>query len=189
MLTIDRLPSVCLGALLVGGALLAVCPTLAHPASPMEDRLGGSLTPWTVGADTSDAPSFEPYATNRSLLYHVLATPAYILHGVTRPIGWAAKYVEREFPGIFKPKLRIRGVRPLVELGGPTGFTAGAALFDNQLLGSTDRGRLEALYGGPNTYEGQLLYEHPTVLGPRTNLKGVVNLFSDPRNEFYIGGN
>ena len=189
MLTIDRLPSVCLGALLVGGALLAVCPTLAHPASPMEDRLGGSLTPWTVGADTSDAPSFEPYATNRSLLYHVLATPAYILHGVTRPIGWGVRFVEQRYPGIFKPELRIRGIRPLVELGGPTGFLAGVALFDRQLLGGTDRGRLEILYGGPDTYEGKVLYAIPNAFGPQTNLEGVVNVFSDPRNEFYIGGN
>jgi len=189
MSTINRLPSICLGALLVSGALLAACPTLAYSTSPVESRPGDSVRIQSEEPDTSDAPSFEPYATDRSVLYHVLATPAYILHGVTRPIGWAAKYVEREFPGIFKPKLRIRGIRPLVELGGPTGFTAGAALFDNQVLGSTDRGRLEALYGGPNTYEGQLLYEHPAALGPRTNLKGVVNLFSNPRNEFYIGGN
>ncbi len=182
MFASDRLSSLFLGLLFVGAVALAPRPVSAHPKISLSGQ-------WAVASDTSDAPSFEPYTTDRGLAYHVLATPAYILHGLTRPIGWGVKYLEQQYPELFRPVRPTRGVLPLAELGGPIGFVAGVELFDNQAFGSSHRAHLEALYGGPDTFEGTAQYEVPNVVSPRTHLEGVVNFFSDPRNEFYIGGN
>jgi outer membrane protein assembly factor BamA len=121
--------------------------------------------------------------------YHVLAAPAYVLHATTRPLGWAARYVEQEFPDLFKPRRPPRGVLPLVELGGPTGFLAGLALYDNHLFGSSHAARIEGLYGGPDTFRGEASYTVPTPLGSGSNFETVVNVFSDPESEFYLDGN
>ena len=178
-----RLSSLFLGVLLVTMGK----PALAHPDVSMSRARSGTNV--SAAADTTDAPPVDPYTTDRSLAYHVLAAPAYLLHGVTRPLGWGVKYLEQRFPDLFEPRRRIRGVMPLLELGGPTGFMAGMALFDRQILGGSHEARLEILYGGPDTFESTAQYQIPSALGPRTSLRGGVNFFADPRNEFYIGGN
>lgn len=142
------------------------------------------------GARTdSSGTTPDPYTTSRSVAYHVLATPAYVLHGATRPLGWTARYVERNFPDLFEPKRPPRGVLPLVELGGPIGFLGGLALYDNNVFGSDHAARVEGLYGGPNTFEGEASYTFPTPLGTGSSIEIVANVFSDPESEFYLDGN
>jgi outer membrane protein assembly factor BamA len=121
--------------------------------------------------------------------YHVLATPAYLLHGVTRPLGWGVRYVEQRFPDLFKPRRPPRGALPLVELGGPTGFLAGLAVYDNQLFGSAHSARVKGLYGGPDTFEAEASYQLPSPLGRGSTLGLHVNGFSDPRRPFFVNGN
>jgi outer membrane protein assembly factor BamA len=175
-----RTPQILFG-LLLGACLVTSPPAAAQSASPPADS--------TVAADSSTARAPEPYATSRSLGYHVLATPAYILHGLTRPLGWAARYAERRFPDLFKPRRPPRGVLPIVELGGPIGFLAGLALYDNHLFGSTHSARIEGLYGGPDTFEGNASYSVPAPIGAGSHLNLVANVFSNPESEFYLGGN
>ena len=169
--------------LLVGAWLLSTPVTVAQssPDSPASDS--------SAAADTSAAPPPEPYATSRSVAYHVLAAPAYLLHAATRPLGWTVRYVEQEFPNLFKPRRPPRGVLPLVDLGGPTGFLAGLALYDNHLFGSSHSARLEGLYGGPDTFRGKGVYRSPTPLGPDSQFETVVNVFSDPKSVFFLNGN
>lgn len=140
-------------------------------------------------ADSSATESPEPYTTSRSIGYHVLATPAYVLHGITRPIGWGARYVEQRFPDFFEPRRPPRGVLPLVELGGPIGFLAGLALYDNQLFGSDHSARIEGLYGGPDTFEGEASYKIPAPFGPGSSFGVDVDVFSNPNSDFFLGGN
>jgi len=157
---------------------MAVPVASAQPSAPGEEER----------ADSSAATP-TPYTTSRSVAYHVLATPAYILHGATRPLGWAAQYAERNFPDLFEPQRPPRGVLPLVELGGPTGFLGGLALYDNQVFGSDHAARVEGLYGGPDTFEGEASYTIPRPLGTGSSFEIVVNVFSDPESEFYLDGN
>jgi outer membrane protein assembly factor BamA len=140
--------------------------------------------------DTSSRvhPNAVPYESDRSILYHVLATPAYVLHGATRPIGWTVKYLERNYPGLFKPKPRRRGVLPLAELGGPVGITGGVALYDNHLFGSRHKGRLEAVIGARNFFELEARYAVTEPAGPGTDFSLEGNFFSEPRDRFFIGG-
>lgn len=138
-------------------------------------------------ADTSDHPNDVPYETNRSLGYHVLAAPAYVLHGVTRPIGWTLKWVERRFPTVFEPTQPVRGFLPLIDIGGPAGVLVGGALYDNQLFGTDQRARIQGLYGSSDTFEIRGTYSAP--LGPTTRFEIVGNFFSQPEDDFFIGGN
>lgn len=138
---------------------------------------------------TEDHPNTVPYRTDRSIGYHILAAPAYVLHGATRPLGWGVKYLERNFPGFFEPEPRPRGVLPLIELGGPAGASAGFILYDNHLFGTDQKARLEALYGTRDFFELEVRYEVPRPLGAGTHLQLEGNFFSRPNERFYLDGN
>jgi len=181
-----RFPGLLIAFLIGGGVLFAGLPAAAQPADTSAAK---GKRPPPVAADTSTHPNQRPYVTDRSLAYHVLASPAYVLHGVTRPLGWSLRYVEQEFPNLFRPRRAPQGILPLVELGGPTGFLGGLALYDNRLFGSNQAARVEGLYGGPNTFEVEGSYEVPTPLGPGTRFQFVANFFSDPSSEFFLDGN
>ena len=142
-----------------------------------------------VAADTSDHPNQQPYTTDRSVLYHVLASPAYVLHGVTRPLGWGVRYLEQNYPGLFDAELPSRGVLPLVDLGGPTGVLGGLLAYDNQLFGSAHAARVKGLYGGPNTFRAQGAYTSPSLFGVGNTFQVNVNVLSNPRSGFFLGGN
>lgn len=183
-----RASTVIVGLLLVGCTACAARPTLA-----LSERLS---SPGSEGAmyrpavsDTGDASSADPYATNRSVAYHVLAAPAYAVHAVTRPLGWAARYAERAVPSIFDRELPPRGVLPLADFGGPTGFSGGLIFYDNHLFGSNQEARIRGLYGGSDTFEIKGRYEHPAPFGPGTGLRVRANVFSDPRDRFFRDGN
>lgn len=143
-----------------------------------------------VASDTSGQvhPNTVPYESDRSVLYHVLAAPAYVLHGVTRPVGWTVTYLERNYPGLFKPKPRRRGVLPLAELGGPVGVTGGVALYDRHLFGSRHTGRVEAIIGARDFFEIKARYTIPEIAGTGTRLSVEGNYFSEPKDRFFMGG-
>lgn len=174
------------GVLVVGGLLLGRLPALAQPADTASVT---TSRPPSARADSSTHPNQQPYATERSVAYHVLASPAYLLHGVTRPLGWGVQYVEQTFPNLFTGERPPRGVLPRFELGGPTGFQAGLALYDNQFLGSNHKVRVAGLYGGPNTFETGASYVVPAPFGPGTRLDISGTYFSDPSRTFFPGGN
>lgn len=134
-------------------------------------------------------PNEQPYRSERSVLYHVLAAPSYVLHGVTRPIGWGLLYVERNFPGLFEPEPRRRGVLPIVELGGPVGVSGGLLFYDNHLFGTDQQGRLEVFYGARNFFEIEGRYVHPRFFGPHHAMDVEANFLSQPEDRFYLRGN
>lgn len=163
-------------ALLMVGACSTAEPAHARPIHPADTTAQQRSTNVT------------PYESNRSIAYHVLATPAYLLHGATRPLGWTVKYLERNFPQLFKPEPQRRGVLPLVELGGPSGVAGGLALYDNHLFGTNQKARLEGLIGARDFFEVELRYERPRLFGPRTSFFVEANYFSEPEDRFYLGG-
>jgi len=171
-----------------GGLLLMLLAgDLVAAASPRLVAIGQAEA--TTAVDTSDRPNQQPYTTDRSVLYHVLAAPAYVLHGMTRPLGWGVRYVEQNHPGLFDASLPARGVLPVLELGGPTGFLGGLLLYDNQLFGSAHSARLKGLYGGPNTFRARAAYASPSLFGIGSGLQVHVNVLSNPRSGFFLGGN
>jgi hypothetical protein len=157
---------------LVVSAVLWGAPAAAQPA-----------------ADTAGTPNADPYTTDRGVAYHVLAAPAYVLHGLTRPVGWAVRYAERQLPMLFEGRLPPRGGIPLAEFGGPVPFMGGALLYDNQLFGSAHEARIEGLYGSGNAFRFRGRYQWPAPLGDRTDLDLSVNYFSNPDSRFFLGGN
>ena len=140
-------------------------------------------------ADSSEHPNQTPYTTDRSVAYHVLAMPAYVLHGVTRPLGWGIQYVTQRFPNLFEGRRPPAGILPIVEVGGPAGVLGGLALYDNTFLDTEHSARIEGLYGGPDTFEGEASYDIPGPLGPGSHLGLRANISSDPESEFFLGGN
>jgi len=123
------------------------------------------------------------------VLYHVLAAPAYALHGVTRPLGWGLRYVEQNYPQVFDAKLPPRGGIPLVELGGPAGIAGGVLLYDNQLFGSEHEAQVRGMYGSSEVFRMRGQYRMPAPVGEGSALQVGVNFFSDPKSEFFLGGN
>lgn len=173
-------------------ASLAVLLAVSASRLPIMARSTPATDPArdTVAAsDTLEAYQFEPYATNRSITYHVLAAPAYVVHGLTRPLGWAIMYAEQNFPSIFSEEQPPRGIFPMAEFGGPTRAMGGLALYDNQLFGSDHQARIRALYGGSDTFEGGARYRIPGPFGEGTRFLLDANLFSQPRDEFFLDGN
>ncbi|MGM0545380.1 MAG: BamA/TamA family outer membrane protein [Bacteroidota bacterium] len=108
-----------------------------------------------------------PYKTERSVGYHVLAAPSYLLHWASRPLGYAVKYAEEEFPHWFEGERGPYGFLPLVEIGGEEGFAAGALLYHDHLFFEDHRARAEILFGSQVYNEFDLQYRIP--------IKGVVN--------------
>ena len=151
----------------------------------------GSAQERTSGdrVDSTRHPNQTPYTTDRGISYHVLATPAYLLHAATRPIGWVVKYTERRFPALFDGELPTRGGLPLVEFGGPAGRMAGAMLYDNNLFGTGRRLRVEGLYGARNAFRLNGRYQSSAPFGRHTGLSVRVHFFSDPQREYFLGGN
>jgi hypothetical protein len=168
-------------AFLLAAVVLLGLP-LHSTAAPVNARVP------VAPADTTDDPNEVPYATDRGVGYHALKLPAYVLHGATRPLGWAVKYVEREFPGLFVPQRPPRGVVPLIELGGPVGISGGLALYDNALFGSSHKARVEGVYGARNFYEVEGRYDVPNPVGERSSFVLEGNFSTNPRNRFFLGG-
>jgi outer membrane protein assembly factor BamA len=164
----------------MGGAVLMGVPVAAQSAE------GTAARP---AADTSAHPNQQPYTTDRSVAYHVLAAPAYVLHGLTRPVGWAVRYAERRFPMLFEGRLPSRGAIPLADFGGPVQFMGGALLYDNQLFGSDHEARVEGLYGSGNAFRFNGAYQWPDPFGSGTDLDLRANYFSNPDSRFFLGGN
>lgn len=164
----------------VGGLALVGMPAAAQSGA------GSSARP---AVDTSTHPNQQPYTTDRSVAYHVLAAPAYALHAVTRPLGWAVRYAERRVPMLFEGRLPPRGAIPLANFGGPVQFMGGALLYDNQLFGSDHEARVEGLYGSGNAFRFNGAYQWPAPFGSGTDLDIRANYFSNPDSRFFLGGN
>ena len=172
------------------GLLLAAVAGSQPPAQAQSSASPDSVAVRPATSDSADAlhPNTVPYESSRSIAYHALALPAYVLHGVTRPVGWTVLYVERTFPELFELEPWRRGIFPLLELGGPAGTSAGAVLYDNHLFGTDQQARLEGKIGARNFFELRMQYERPRPLGAGTRLNLEGNFFSEPRDRFYVGG-
>lgn len=142
-----------------------------------------------IPRDSTEHPNAVPYQSDRSLVGHILALPSYALFSVTRPLGWGVKYLEREYPSLFEPRAPVRGVLPLIELGGPVGVQGGLALFHHDLFGAGHDVRLAGLYGSRNRYEVDLDYALTEAFGPRVGLSFNASLFTNPERRYFLAGN
>lgn len=177
----------------LSSAVIAWCVFLILAPGPQTLKAqsvsdSSAVQPARVDTVSPSHPNTVPYASDRTVAYHVLATPAYVLHGVTRPVGWAVLYLERNYPDLFEFRLGRRGVLPLFELGGPVGATVGAMLYDNRLFGTRQQVRVEGMIGARNFFEVRGHYKLPRPLGPGTQLRFVGNFFSEPKDRFFVGG-
>lgn len=173
---------------LLRGAFVAVVLLVGAGAGPM--ALAQQTPAPEAGANEADVDStyWEPYRTERSFLYHVLATPAYILHAATRPIGWGLLWIERNAPGIFEGERPTAGVYPSFELGGPSGFSGGLVAFHRDAFGVGHRVRAEAVIGSREFNDFSLEYTFPQAFGA-TNVGVAADYFNNPRRRFFLGGN
>jgi len=167
--------------------LLAAVVGVASTAHGQEEPAVGNEE--VAERDTTTSSQGTPYTTDRSIAYHVLATPAYVVHGATRPVGWAVKYLEERYPALFLGRLPPRGGLPLVDIGGPIRVKVGALLYDNELFGSDHSVRVDGLYGSGNAFQFSGHYQWPRPLGAGTDLDLRGNVVSNPRNKFFLGGN
>lgn len=110
--------------------------------------------------DSSD-PNTVPYKTERSIGYHILAAPSYVMHWASRPVGYVVKYAEDKFPHWFEGERGPYGFLPLVEIGGEEGIAAGALFYHDHLFFKDHRARAEILFGSQVYNEFDLQYQMP----------------------------
>jgi len=140
-------------------------------------------------ADTTQHPDDVPYRTNRSVAYHVLAFPSHVLDALTYPLGVTVRYLEANFPSIFRPTPVVRGVRPLIELGGPNGVEVGLALFHHDLWNAGHDARLSGEVAARESWDLELQYRVPSPFGPSTSLAFFGEYTVNDRRRFFVGGN
>ena len=153
------------------------------------ERTGSTISRQGALSDTSDHPNTVPYETSRSLGYHVLALPAYVLDAATWPLGWTVRYLEQNYPSLFIPKPQTRGVRPLIELGGPNGVELGVALFSHDFLGTGHDVRATGQIAAQNSWQTGLRYTIPVAIGRGASLQFFGEYEVENRRRFFLGGN
>ena len=163
-------------------------------ATPAASRRAGRQaadepTEGDARADSSRHPNDVPYRTDRSLAYHVLAFPSYVIDAVTYPLGVTVRYLETNFPSLFRPKPVVRGVRPLIELGGPNGVQGGLALFHHDLWGAGHDVRASGEVAARESWEVEMQYAVPSPLGWATTLQFFGEYAVNDERRFFVGGN
>lgn len=158
-------------------SLISLIPVISVGQDTAETTLSGQPHPNTI-----------PYKTQRSVAQHVLAFPSYLLHWVSRPIGYGVKYTEREFPHFFEGNRGPYGFLPLIEAGGEQGFAGGILLYHDHLFFPNHRARAELLFGSKEYNEFDLKYQVP-VKGLRgASLSFDAEYENDPLRTYYQNG-
>lgn len=141
-------------------------------------------------SDSTRHPNQVPYRSNRSVVEHVLAVPAYVVHGVTRPIGWVGTWGAKTLLPLYRKYfLGPRAIFPVLTIGGDAAAEGGFVAFDNRLFGSKHSARLRAVWGSRRTNEFELNYSVPEVFGEATTVSFSTRYFNDPSREFFLRGN
>lgn len=155
--------------------IILVYPSIAFSQS------GDSLK-----ADSAD-PNMVPYETERSVGHHILAAPSYLLHWISRPIGYGVKYAEEHFPHWFKGERGPYGFLPLIEVGGEEGFAAGVLLYHDHLFFKDHRARAEILFGSQVYNEFDLQYQIPIKGVEHGSLTLEGEYENAPERSYYAG--
>ncbi|WP_445664318.1 BamA/TamA family outer membrane protein [Fodinibius sp. AD559] len=153
----------------------------------------GILSPATGFSQSTDSldtesknPNIMPYETERSIGHHILAAPSYLLHWVSRPLGYGVKYAEDKFPHWFEGERGPYGFLPLIEIGGEEGFAAGALLYHDHLFFKDHRARAEILFGSQVYNEFDLQYRVPIKGVPNSSLAFEGEYENAPERSYYL---
>lgn len=159
-------------------------PNRTPPQTAPEDSIASAKR------DSTRHPNEIPYRSNRTFAQHLLALPSYVLHGVTRPLGWAIHWGQRKILPLYQEYFTgPRGVFPVVELGGETAASAGFVAYDDRVLGTRQRVRLRALWGSRRVNDFRLSYGIPAPVGAGTHLSFSAHYFNHPSRRFFLDGN
>ena len=172
---------------LVLGALAVWGQPAVYAQSTSPDTLRGAPTP---APDSVADVNQTPYRSNRTIAEHILAAPAYVLHGVTRPIGWVGRWsIENLLPVYQRYFTGPRAVVPVLTLGTETAAAGGLLAYDRHLFGSDHSARLRAVWGSRSVNDFSARYTLPRPLGKNTRLSISAQYFNDPSKRFFLRGN
>lgn len=145
--------------------------------------------PIAFSPDTSanDSTRFEPYETHRSLGYHALALPSYLLHWATRPIGAGIKFAERKLPELFSGPPGDFAVYPWLETGGDKGFTYGLLVLHNNILDKGHQLRYEMRFGSAQNNDFDLEYTVFDMIGSHSSTELSLEYGKDSNDSFFPG--
>ena len=119
-------------------------------------------------------PDRAAYRTDRGLLYHAFQAPALLFHQAIQPVKWTVRWADRN--GVFEKieayyfsspdgQVAVRGLVPVVGLGGRAGFTAGVRAFHNDVFATGRRAGMLAQWGGAGTYRVRTQFADPRLFG------------------------
>ena len=134
-------------------------------------------------------PNLQPYETSYSIGHHLLALPSYMLHWVSRPIGWGVIYAETNFPHLFEGERGDYGIFPLFESGSKVKFAAGAFLFHQHLFRENHEARLQFLYGTDSYLDSSFEYRVPVSRRYNSSLSFLADYEKNPNQRFFIAEN
>ncbi|HKL19354.1 MAG TPA: BamA/TamA family outer membrane protein [Halalkalibaculum sp.] len=140
----------------------------------------------TTGSEnTKPHPNAVAYSSGKSFFGHVLATPSYLFHWATRPLGWGIKFSERKLPQLLQGERGPYGVYPLFELGGDALGAYGLLLYHNKLTRYNHKARIEALFGSENYNDFDFEYTIPKAGSDRSRVELDASYSNDPIKSFY----
>jgi outer membrane protein assembly factor BamA len=175
----------------VFGLVVGVLGIGGQPTVHAQSSSPDTLRQRSVAAMDSTRPANQtPYRSNRTVVEHALALPAYVLHGVTRPIGWVGRWgAENLLPVYRRYFTGPRAVVPVLTLGGETAAAGGFLAYDRHLFGSDHSARVRAKWGSRNVNDFSASYTLPRPLGNGTSLSLSAQYFNDPSKRFFLREN
>ena len=136
---------------------------------------------------TQTDPNTIPYETERTVGQHILAAPSYLFHWATWPVGYGFKFIEREFPELFFPKVPNSGIVPFFELGSKEAKVAyGIIAFNNNFLNDHNAIRFTGLFGSESYNSFELNFSNSEFLSGELELNAH---YSNNPNQSLYGDN
>jgi len=152
------------------------------------DTLASSYPPLDSAA-TIDSVNLWQYTSDKTFAQHLLSTPAYIVHGITRPIGDVIQFAERIFPKIFPIEINDFTINPWVEIGGQNPITFSASAFNNNFLDSENRLEVEFSVSSAETNQLKFAYKLRDVFSSGDQLTFSADYQRDASRRFFTGNN
>ena len=151
------------------------------------DTLASSYPPGTPAAGDTATFQFQQYESDKSFGQHLLSTPAYIVHGVSRPIGGIIQFAERVFPRIFPIEIKNFTISPWVEIGGQNPITFSASAFNNNFLQTENRFEVEFSVSSAETNQLKMAYKIGDVFSSGDLLTFSTENQRDESRKFFSG--
>jgi len=148
------------------------------------DTLTTSFPPENPGADSV---SFKPYESNKNFIQHVLSTPSYVFHKITRPFGYIIPFATDKLPEILPLRIKNFSISPWLEFGGENPITFAVSANNNNFLNSGNTMNIEFNISSAEANNFDVTYTLPGTFSEGDKLSFRGHFKRDPSQNFFPG--